>query len=122
MSKLIEGVHPTRMDLLKLKKRIKLATRGHQLLSEKLDTLVNEFFAAMKKAQGIRQELSASLDGGRKNLGHAPEHKRKASGSIIRKIFQQLEAEGLVKMQKGKGRSITQKGAAVVSQAVKATK
>lgn len=71
MPKLIEGIHPTRMDLLKLKKRITLATRGHQLLSEKLDTLMSEFFKVLEKARGIREELAVSLDSGRKNLAMA---------------------------------------------------
>jgi small subunit ribosomal protein S19e len=48
--------------------------------------------------------------GGRKRRGHKPEHKYPASGSIIRKIFQQLEKAGLVKMEKGRGRTITAKG------------
>lgn len=68
MPKLIEGIHPTRMDLLKLKKRITLATRGHQLLSEKLDTLMSEFFKVMGQAKGIREELAISLESGRKNM------------------------------------------------------
>ncbi len=48
--------------------------------------------------------------GGRKNLGHQPEHKRKASGAILRKILQQLEKAGMAKAEKGKGRRITPKG------------
>jgi len=48
--------------------------------------------------------------GGRKNRGHKPEHKVKASGNIIRKSLQQLEKAGLVKTDKKKGRSITPKG------------
>jgi len=48
--------------------------------------------------------------GGRKNRGHKPEHKKRASGSIIRKILQQHEKAGFVKTEKGKGRSITPKG------------
>lgn len=48
--------------------------------------------------------------GGRKRRGHKPEHKYPASGSIIREIFQQLEKAGMVKTEKGKGRSITAKG------------
>ena len=48
--------------------------------------------------------------GGRKNLGHQPEHKRPASGAIIRKVLQQIEAAGFVKTEKGKGRVITPKG------------
>ena len=71
MPKLIEGVHPTRMNLLKLKKRTKLAERGHQLLSEKLDTLMTEFFRVVEQAKGVRKELAESLESGRKNLAMA---------------------------------------------------
>ncbi len=53
--------------------------------------------------------------GGKKNLGHQPGHKRPASGSIIRKILQQLEAAGLVRTEKGKGRIITPKGQSMVN-------
>jgi small subunit ribosomal protein S19e len=51
-----------------------------------------------------------SVYGGRKNRGHKPEHKYKASGAVLRKILQQLEAAGFVKTEKGKGRTITPKG------------
>lgn len=57
--------------------------------------------------------------GGRKNLGHRPEHKRKASGAVVRKILQQLEAAGFVKTEKGKGRSITPKGQSFLNKIVK---
>lgn len=51
--------------------------------------------------------------GGRKNRGHKPEAFYKASGSILRKILQQLETSALIKqVQKGahKGRVLTAKG------------
>jgi small subunit ribosomal protein S19e len=48
--------------------------------------------------------------GGRKNRGHKPEHTFKASGAVIRKVLQQLEAGGYVKTEKGAGRKITPKG------------
>jgi len=51
--------------------------------------------------------------GGKKNRGHKPEHVYKASGSIIRKILQQLEKSELIKQtEKGvhKGRIPTAKG------------
>tara|TARA_Y100000310_G_C20672031_1_gene810811 strand:+ start:2259 stop:2627 length:369 start_codon:yes stop_codon:yes gene_type:complete len=54
--------------------------------------------------------------GGRKNRGVKPEHHRKGSGSVIRKILQQLEAAKLIKQdQKGshKGRVITKEGKAL---------
>ncbi|MBN2101342.1 MAG: 30S ribosomal protein S19e [Candidatus Aenigmarchaeota archaeon] len=57
--------------------------------------------------------------GGRKNNGTAPEHKKKASGAIIRNIFQQLEKAGLVKTEKGKGRMLTPKGRSFVSKSIK---
>ena len=51
--------------------------------------------------------------GGKKNRGHKPEHVYRASGSIIRKILQQLEKSELVKQdERGnhKGRVLTPKG------------
>ena len=51
--------------------------------------------------------------GSKKNRGHKPEQFFKASGSIIRKVLQQLEASQLIKQaQKGvhKGRILTPKG------------
>ncbi len=51
--------------------------------------------------------------GGRKQRGHKPERTYKGSGSIARKILQQLEKSGLIKQtQKGahKGRILTPKG------------
>lgn len=51
--------------------------------------------------------------GGKKNRGHKPERFYQASGSIIRKILQQLEKAELIKQdEKGvhKGRILTPKG------------
>jgi|SRR3989344_115488 len=58
--------------------------------------------------------------GGRKNRGHKPDKFYKGSGSIIRKIFQQLEKAQLVKQvaKKGrKGRIIAPKGISLLSKA-----
>ncbi len=51
--------------------------------------------------------------GGKKNRGFAPEARRKGSGAVIRKIFQQLEKSGLVEKAKG-GRIVTAKGASLL--------
>lgn len=51
--------------------------------------------------------------GGKKNRGYKPERFYKGSGSIVRKIIQQLEKEGLVKTDlksQHKGRLLTAKG------------
>jgi small subunit ribosomal protein S19e len=55
--------------------------------------------------------------GGKKNRGVRPEHFYPGSGSIIRKILQQLEKAGLVKQEKKgvhKGRIITPKAASLL--------
>ncbi|MCD6371087.1 MAG: 30S ribosomal protein S19e [Candidatus Aenigmarchaeota archaeon] len=48
--------------------------------------------------------------GGRKRRGRRPPKFRKASGAIIRKILQQLEAAGLVEKLNKRGRVLTPKG------------
>ena len=48
--------------------------------------------------------------GGRQKRGVKPEKFKKGSGSIIRKVLQQLEACGLVKTINRKGRVVTLKG------------
>jgi len=48
--------------------------------------------------------------GGRKDYGVKPEHAAKASGTIIRKALQQLEAAGFVETFKTSGRKVTKEG------------
>lgn len=58
--------------------------------------------------------------GGRKNRGHKPDKFYRGSGSIIRKIFQQLEKAQLIKQADKhgkKGRVIAPKGASLLSRA-----
>jgi len=52
--------------------------------------------------------------GGRKSLGVRRQHTRKGGGSNVRKIFQQLEAAGLVETSKGRGRILTKEGRSVM--------
>ena len=50
-------IKPTRMELLKVKAKIRLAKSGYNLLKKKRDGLILEFFEALKSAKTLRQDL-----------------------------------------------------------------
>lgn len=60
-------VNPTRMELLRIKKRHKVAIRGHKLLKDKLDELMKDFMKLVEENRRLRgeveQELAGSIQG-----------------------------------------------------------
>jgi len=61
MPELIAGIHPTRMELLTLRKRRKIAERGRDLLREKLDALMIEFFQFVREIANLRARAQEQL-------------------------------------------------------------
>ncbi len=61
MPEIIEGVSPTRMELLWLRRRVRLAEKGHDLLREKRDALIAEFLDVVGEVRGARKEAEDKL-------------------------------------------------------------
>lgn len=55
------SVSPTRMELLRLKKRVLLAQRGHRLLKDKQDELIRQFMPLVKETVSLRKEIEEGL-------------------------------------------------------------
>ena len=53
----MEQVKPTRMELMRKKAQIKLAEQGRDLLREKMDALIQEFFKILDTVSNSRDEL-----------------------------------------------------------------
>ena len=54
----IEGINPTRMELLETRKKLILAEKGHKLLEEKRDALVEKFFSIIDKRTFLYNQIN----------------------------------------------------------------
>jgi len=57
----IEGINPTRMELLEIRKKLTLAEKGHKLLEEKRDALVEKFFGIIDKRTKLYNQLNVKF-------------------------------------------------------------
>jgi len=63
----ILAVNPNRMELLRLRKRVVLAQKGHKLLRDKQEELMRRFMALIHECKSLRnkieEELKKAMDG-----------------------------------------------------------
>ncbi len=54
-------VNPTRMELTRLKTRLRTAQRGHKLLKDKRDELMKQFMEVVREDRDLRERVEQSL-------------------------------------------------------------
>lgn len=62
------NVNPTRMELTRLKGRLKTAKRGHKLLKDKQDELMKKFIDYVKRNKELREIVEKELTGAFQNF------------------------------------------------------
>lgn len=55
------SVNPNRMELLKLRRRLQIAQRGHKLLKDKFDELMKRFQVAVARSIALRRSVEEDL-------------------------------------------------------------
>ncbi len=58
---MLTNVNATRMELLRLRKRVALASRGHRLLSEKRDEISRQLIQIARNIQPLREKVEKEL-------------------------------------------------------------
>lgn len=121
MASTSENIQPTRGELLTLKRRIELAERGHELLREKRDALITEFFDNLDLLRGKREEVEEKLEEAFEDLMDAKlavgevELKRSANASS-RELDLDLESRNIMGVKvpfleaEGVERKVTERG------------
>ena len=55
------NVNPTRMELTRLKGKLRTAQRGHKLLKDKRDELMKQFLETVREVRGLRADVEEEL-------------------------------------------------------------
>jgi V/A-type H+-transporting ATPase subunit D len=127
---MIEGINPTRMELLKLKTAEKLAVKGHSLLKEKRNALIMEFFNILERVKGSRENVNLKLEEAYHDLTAAQVSMgdlavRKAAMSVTESVNVDIDARSVMGVvvpvidSETKKRTITERGYGFMDTSVK---
>lgn len=61
-------VNPTRMELIKIKKKLVIAMRGHKLLKDKRDELMRQFLEMVRENKRLREKVEKGIKESNKNF------------------------------------------------------
>ena len=64
-------ISPTRMELTRLKTRLRTATRGHKLLKDKRDELMRQFLEIVRRNRELRMRVDEGLSNANRSLAVA---------------------------------------------------
>lgn len=64
-------VNPTRMELTRLKGKLKTAQRGHKLLKDKRDELMKQFLDVVRETKTVREKVEGALEKSNKSFAAA---------------------------------------------------
>ncbi len=56
------NVNPNRMELVRLRRRLALAERGHKLLKDKLEEIMRRFLETIRRLSALQEEVSPGLE------------------------------------------------------------
>ncbi len=56
------SVNPNRMELLRLRRRLVLAERGHKLLKDKLEEIMRRFLELMRRLYDLQEKVNSKFD------------------------------------------------------------
>ncbi len=95
------NVNPTRQEFLKLKKKLKMASRGHKLLKEKRDGLMKQFMETIREAKALRKTMEDTLGEAFKSFVFAsadmrPEAMQEALAMPAKKITLESETKNVM--------------------------
>ncbi|MDO9575428.1 MAG: V-type ATP synthase subunit D [bacterium] len=98
------NVNATRMELLRLRKRTKIAKRGHKLLKDKQDELMERLLAMIKEVEELREKVEREIANATKKFllaraGMEPDFLEEALFIPTKRVEVELEEKNLLNVK-----------------------